>query len=72
MADVAQLVRALVCGTGGRGFKTHHSPQNKIPRLAIGILFEMRILGSCTHRYSSEFLFFYVSFTDLVYIRVTL
>ena len=29
MADVAQLVRALVCGTGGRGFETHHSPHNK-------------------------------------------
>ena len=27
MADVAQLVRALVCGTGGRGFESHHSPQ---------------------------------------------
>lgn len=27
MADVAQLVRALDCGSGGRGFKSHHSPQ---------------------------------------------
>ena len=26
MATVAQLVRALVCGTGGRGFETHQSP----------------------------------------------
>jgi hypothetical protein len=26
MADVAQLVRASVCGTEGRGFKSHHSP----------------------------------------------
>jgi len=26
-ADVAQLVRALDCGPGGRGFETHHSPQ---------------------------------------------
>jgi VIT1/CCC1 family predicted Fe2+/Mn2+ transporter len=25
-ADVAQLVRAPVCGTGGRGFNSHHSP----------------------------------------------
>lgn len=31
MADVAQLVRALDCGSGGRGFKSHHSPQTKIP-----------------------------------------
>ena len=26
MADVAQLVRALDCGSGGRGFEPHHSP----------------------------------------------
>lgn len=26
MADVAQLIRALVCGSGGRGFDPHHSP----------------------------------------------
>jgi hypothetical protein len=26
MASVAQLVRAAVCGTVGRGFETHHSP----------------------------------------------
>jgi hypothetical protein len=28
MASVAQLVRASVCGTEGRGFKTLHSPHN--------------------------------------------
>ena len=27
MVDVAQLVRALGCGPGGRGFKSHHPPQ---------------------------------------------
>ena len=27
MANVAQLVRASGCGSEGRGFKTHHSPQ---------------------------------------------
>ena len=26
MVDVAQLVRAPGCGSGGRGFETHHSP----------------------------------------------
>ena len=26
MADVAQVVRAPDCGSGGRGFKSHHSP----------------------------------------------
>lgn len=29
MANVAQLVRALVCGSGGRGFKPHRSPHIK-------------------------------------------
>ena len=28
MVDVAQLVRAPGCGPGGRGFESHHSPQN--------------------------------------------
>ncbi len=27
--DVAQLVRALVCGTKGRGFEPHPPPENK-------------------------------------------
>jgi hypothetical protein len=27
MEIVAQLVRALVCGAGGRGFETHQSPK---------------------------------------------
>lgn len=26
MVGVAQLVRAPDCGSGGRGFETHHSP----------------------------------------------
>jgi hypothetical protein len=26
MVVVAQLVRALVCGAGGRGFESHQSP----------------------------------------------
>ena len=30
LADVAQLVRALDCGSGGRGFEPHHSPQISI------------------------------------------
>ena len=30
MAGVAQLVRAPDCGSGGRGFKTRHSP-HRIP-----------------------------------------
>jgi hypothetical protein len=26
--DIAQLVRASVCGTEGRGFETHYSPRS--------------------------------------------
>ena len=37
MADVAQLVRASVCGTEGRGFESHHSPQNLILEIALSI-----------------------------------
>ena len=29
MVDVAQLVRAPVCGTGARGFKSRHPPHIK-------------------------------------------
>lgn len=31
MAVVAQLVRALVCGAGGRGFEPHRPPFNLKP-----------------------------------------
>ena len=27
MANIAQLVRAPGCGSGGRGFEPHYSPQ---------------------------------------------
>ena len=33
VADVAQLVRAPGCGSGGRGFDSHHSPQKLIATL---------------------------------------
>ncbi len=39
MADVAQLVRASGCGSEGRGFDPHHSPQIKSLRVIWGILF---------------------------------
>jgi len=29
MANVAQQVRALDCGPGGRGFEPHHSPHDR-------------------------------------------
>ena len=37
MVDVAQLVRAPVCGTGGRGFESHLPPHL--------ILYKFIILG---------------------------
>ena len=44
MVDVAQLVRAPVCGTGGRGFKSRHPPHMIFPNdIFIGDFF-----GFCT------------------------
>ena len=39
MVDVAQLVRAPVCGTGGRGFKSRHPPF-----LLKSLVFEQKML----------------------------
>ena len=39
MADVAQLVRALVCGTRCREFESHHPPHFKIRCLGLRHLF---------------------------------
>ena len=36
MADLAQLVRALVCGTRCREFESHNPPHTKRPPLAGG------------------------------------
>ena len=33
MANIAQLVRAPGCGSGGRGFNSHYSPQNYLNTL---------------------------------------
>lgn len=35
MEGVAQLVRASVCGTEGRGFETHRSPWKKPVRISL-------------------------------------
>ena len=35
MVIVAQLVRALDCGSRGRGFETHHSPQEEAVQAVI-------------------------------------
>ena len=40
MVDVAQLVRAPVCGTGGRGFKSRHPPHiRSLELLVLGIYY---------------------------------
>ena len=38
MVGVAQLVRALVCGTKGRGFESHLPPPKKAPKGAFFVL----------------------------------
>ncbi len=48
VVGVAQLVRALACGAGGRGFKTHHPPQVIFARMAE--LVDAPDLGSGTAR----------------------
>ncbi len=45
VVDVAQLVRALGCGPGGRGFNSHHPPQNNLDKL--GHLQELIINCPC-------------------------
>ena len=36
MVVVAQLVRASVCGTEGRGFESHHLPKKQNPFIVKG------------------------------------
>ena len=35
MVVVAQLVRALVCGAGGRGFESHQPPKERVIELTL-------------------------------------
>ncbi len=50
MEGVAQLVRASVCGTEGRGFEPHHPPQKKRNCRLIVPLFT-QILNLCIKIY---------------------
>ena len=48
MVVVAQLVRALVCGAGSRGFESHQPPQRKELILSTLFYFNLpRLLSSC-------------------------
>ena len=38
MVGVAQLVRAPGCGPGGRGFKSHHSPNTSTASLKLNTI----------------------------------
>ena len=44
MVGVAQLVRALVCGAGGRGFDPRHSPHFFYPSLRRVLLISLETL----------------------------
>ena len=44
MVGVAQLVRAPGCGPGGRGFKSHHSPNKQLSVRIIHTLFVFLLL----------------------------
>ena len=60
MADVAQLVRALVCGTRCREFESHHPPQLNF----IDALLEQKYRKTenlCTGLDIKSFLFFILS-----------
>lgn len=74
MADVAQLVRASGCGSEGRGFNSHHSPQTKYEGILPSYLvwdvllnrthggFSKKIHGKWVHEASSSknvFTYFY-------------
>ena len=52
MVVVAQLVRASVCGTEGRGFESHHPPFKKGLVFARSFFIEifMRILSQIVHQ----------------------
>ena len=39
MVGIAQLVRAPDCGSGGRGFEFHYSPQKIIQTKIVWIIF---------------------------------
>ena len=44
MVNVAQLVRALDCGSKGRGFESHLSPQKAVRSLTSSLFFGLRTL----------------------------
>ena len=49
MVVVAQLVRASVCGTEGRGFESHHPPKKKGLANARPFLNFTRLLSHIVH-----------------------
>lgn len=51
LADVAQLVRASDCGSEGRGFKSHHSPQNVLSKRLLwrGLFILLETFVGITH-----------------------
>ena len=47
MVVVAQLVRALVCGAGGRGFESHQPPKKRVEFSTLFYFNFSRFLKSC-------------------------
>lgn len=45
MVGVAQVARAPDCGSGGRGFESHHPPHENKPLLRIRVLVFIRLLA---------------------------
>ena len=52
MVGIAQLVRALVCGTRGRGFKSHYPPKENKKVLRKQGLFCCLFTGDSAYLYS--------------------
>lgn len=51
--DVAQLVRALVCGTRGRGFEPHLPPKKSLVKVDKAFLFPNFLLFKYLSQYST-------------------
>jgi len=48
MVVVAQLVRASVCGTEGRGFEPHHPPQKKLSESQKAFFLQKPCISNCS------------------------
>ena len=68
MVVVAQLVRALDCGSRGRGFEPHHPPKHEEPRAFCTGFFYGKLYGLIS---ATELLIF-VIFVQIILANATL